>query len=122
MQSYNSAGLPYKVYTALLTQTGTDNPIAHVLQNTLGGTLVWTYDADGLYTATLAGLFNDFDSVFIVGNFFGNDSSSPRNYIASTQAPDSISLQIMDDNGTLMPLMGDEGANLRCPIEIRVYN
>lgn len=30
--------LPYKVYTALLTQTGTDAPVATVLENTLGGT------------------------------------------------------------------------------------
>jgi hypothetical protein len=29
-------GLPYLVYTALLTQTGTDAPVATVLQNTLG--------------------------------------------------------------------------------------
>jgi len=47
----------YKVYTALLTQSGTDAPTATVLENNLGGTVVWTRDTYGLYTATLSGAF-----------------------------------------------------------------
>jgi len=46
-----------KVYAALLTQSGTDAPTATVLENTLGGTVVWTRDDTGLYTGTLAGAF-----------------------------------------------------------------
>jgi hypothetical protein len=34
----NSYSLGYTVYTALLTQTGTNAPVATVLQNTTGGT------------------------------------------------------------------------------------
>ena len=34
----------YKVYTALLTQTGTNAPVATVLENTLGQTPTWYYD------------------------------------------------------------------------------
>lgn len=48
---------PYKVYTALLTQTGTNAPVATVLEDTLGGTVVFSYDAVGSYTATLTGAF-----------------------------------------------------------------
>ena len=33
---------PYKVYTALLTQSGTNAPVATVLENTLGGEIVWS--------------------------------------------------------------------------------
>jgi len=47
---------PYKVYTALLTQTGTTAPVATVLENTIGN-IVWTYDSTGFYFATLAGAF-----------------------------------------------------------------
>ena len=36
----------YKVYTASLTQTGTDAPVANVLENTIGD-IVWTYSSDG---------------------------------------------------------------------------
>lgn len=46
-----------KVYRALLTQTGTDAPVATVLANTLGGTVEWYYDGTGQYTATLTGVF-----------------------------------------------------------------
>ncbi len=38
-----AGGASYDVYTALLTQTGTDAPVATVLENTLGAvTVVWT--------------------------------------------------------------------------------
>jgi hypothetical protein len=50
----------YKVYTALLTQTGTDTPVATVLENTLGGEPVWVRNDVGEYTATLNNAFNNF--------------------------------------------------------------
>ncbi len=43
---------PYKVYTALLSQTGTNAPIATVLENTLGFIPVWTRNAEGNYGVT----------------------------------------------------------------------
>ena len=46
-----------KVYRALLTQTGTDAPVATVLENTLGGAVVWTYSDVGVYIGTLTGAF-----------------------------------------------------------------
>jgi hypothetical protein len=46
-----------KVYRALLTQTGTDAPVATVLENSLGGVVVWTYDSPGSYFGTLVGAF-----------------------------------------------------------------
>jgi len=49
--------IPYKVYTALLTQTGTSAPTAIVLENTLGGTVVWTRLSTGTYVGTLASAF-----------------------------------------------------------------
>jgi hypothetical protein len=48
---------PYLVYTALLTQSGTNAPVATVLENTLGGTVVWSRDVAGIYVATLSGAF-----------------------------------------------------------------
>ena len=49
----------YKVYTALLTQTGTNAPVATVLENTLGGEVVWSYVSIGNYLATLSGAFTE---------------------------------------------------------------
>lgn len=47
----------YKVYKAFLTQTGTNAPVATVVENTLGGTPVWSYFGVGTYELTLAGAF-----------------------------------------------------------------
>jgi hypothetical protein len=41
----------YLVYTALLTQSGTDAPVATVLENTLGGAVALNYDGVGGYYA-----------------------------------------------------------------------
>lgn len=50
-------GLDVKRYVALLTQSGTDAPVATVLENSLGGTVVWAYVSAGIYTATLASAY-----------------------------------------------------------------
>lgn len=54
-----AAGYPdgTKIYMALLTQSGTDTPVATVLMNTLGGTVVWTRANAGFYNGTLNGVF-----------------------------------------------------------------
>ena len=50
-------GSSYLVYTALLSQTGTDAPTVSLKENTLGGTVVWTRVTPGVYNGTLAGAF-----------------------------------------------------------------
>jgi hypothetical protein len=94
-----------KVYEALLSQSGTNAPTATVLTNTLGGTVVWTYDGVGIYLGTLTGAFtsaktvvlitgdnrgqylakrNDNNSVIIVtGNSAGTDSNDLLNGAAT---------------------------------------
>lgn len=49
-------GSSYLVYAALLTQSGTDDPVAIVLQNTIGA-IVWTRSGPGVYVGTLTGAF-----------------------------------------------------------------
>ena len=44
-----AGGLPYKVYTALLTQEGTAAPVATILQNTLGSDITWNRQSSGIY-------------------------------------------------------------------------
>ena len=46
-----------KVYIALLTQTGTNAPVATILENTLGGGHVWSYESSGGYYLTLSNAF-----------------------------------------------------------------
>jgi hypothetical protein len=70
---------PYKVYTAFVTQTGTDAPVPTILENTLEGNIVWTRVDTGVYEGTLNGAFlqgktvclvtpDHFDSLTFVGS------------------------------------------------------
>lgn len=66
MQEFKVILLGYRSYTALLTQTGTDAPVATVLENTIGLNLNWVREYAGGYTLR----FNeeiDTDKIFIPG-------------------------------------------------------
>ena len=55
IQEVVDAALGYKVYTALLTQTGVNPPVATILKNTTGGTIAFAYDNVGVYRAVITG-------------------------------------------------------------------
>lgn len=62
----DAAARPYKVYTALLTQTGTNAPVATVLENTLGATISYSLGGTGFVVATSSTTsFTDPNKVFI---------------------------------------------------------
>lgn len=100
----------YLVYTALLSQSGTDAPVATVLENTLGGTVVWTYAETGVYTATLAGAFPTSKT----GIFFGNTNSFSMN--AYRVSDNAVNLSTIDSNTSAA-----DGYLNDTIIEIRVY-
>ncbi len=87
-----------KVYIALLTQTGMDAPTATVLQNTLGGTVVWSRLSAGTYAMTLAGAFGNTGNTYQYtgfnansGNIYGvihTDNSPNENSLNSYAAAD----------------------------------
>jgi hypothetical protein len=64
-----------KMYVALLTQFGTDAPVATVIVNTLGGTVVWTRTDIGEYDATLSGAF-PVDKVIAPGTVIASDTGT----------------------------------------------
>jgi hypothetical protein len=53
-----------KVYRAKFTQTGTSDPVVTVIENTLGGTVVWTRVDVGTYLVTLAAAFTTKTQIF----------------------------------------------------------
>ena len=105
----------YKVYTALLTQSGTDAPVATVLENTIGD-IVWTRFNTGEYLATLAGAFIDGKTYINIGQnvTYGigtgaiNTTENTLNTIRVNSSSDFAGFE--DDILT------------NTPIEIRVYN
>lgn len=101
----------YKTYVALLSQTGTNAPIVTVLENTLGGTIVWSRSSAGVYHGTLTG-------AFIVGKTTMNASvTTSSSLIASGTTLDiaAINTQKADT------LVSTDGQLANAMIEIRVY-
>jgi hypothetical protein len=99
-------GASYLVYTALLTQTGTNAPVATVLENTLGGTVVWTRDDVGTYYGTLSGVFTE-----------NKTWGSPY---AKTPV-DQFKLYWVSVNSVSLLTYGFDNQLDNTPVEIRVY-
>lgn len=112
----DAAARPYKVYTALLSQSGTSAPTAIVLENTLGGTVVWSRSSTGIYHATLSGAFITNKTICQTSSTYGGLSNYgmviPR--ITGTNFIEIIS--ILPD--TKIPT---DGLLSSAPIEIKVY-
>jgi hypothetical protein len=105
----------YKVYTALMSQTGTNAPTAIVLENTIGS-ILWTRVSTGVYRATLADTFL-IDKLFIPCPSNGFDSSV-------NTGGGGASYKLARNNDAIIQLTTsstDDVLNYT-PIEIRVYN
>lgn len=111
----------YLVYSALLTQTGTDAPTATILENTLGGVPVWTRNTAGVYTATLAGVFT-VDKTFISSAtvYRGAEATGTVSPVANVNANEVVirTHEIIASFGSQE--LADAVLN-KTPVEIRVY-
>ena len=107
---------PYKVYTALLTQSGTSAPTAIVLENTLGGTVFWSYFNTGSYIGTLTGAFNTTKTTVQITR--GNPSITPFTTNMAGQCLDNNSFGITTFSTT--SYVDSQLSN--CTLEVRVYN
>lgn len=111
----DSAVRPYKVYTALLTQTGTSAPTVTVIENTLGGTVVWAYDVVGQYSANLTGAF--IGSKTVAFTMMGSSSGADTlNFNYGNSTVNQMSLVHKNSSG-----INVDGIS-KASIEIRVYN
>lgn len=105
----------YKVYTALLSQTGTGAPAATVLENMLGGTVVWSREAQGVFRATLTGAFTTGKTGFFIQPM--NNATHEGFFLHSASDEDYVefhAVQSSDESD-----QDDTLANTL--IEIRVY-
>ena len=109
------ATLPYKVYTALLSQSGNNAPVATVLQNTLGGTVVWSRLGLGGYNGTLSGAFTTNKTTVSISNGWMNGIYYIRAGVASTNV---IAVSTFENTSNTDSLLD----NTATSIEIRVYN
>ncbi len=105
--------LPYKVYTALLTQTGTDAPVATVLQNTLGGEVVWYRDDVGVYFGGFTGAFPSGKSFSLTQSVFESTLNRFETMVISV---DEVEFRTSAPDGSLQ-----DDLLRNTPIQIQVY-
>lgn len=109
----------YKKYVALLSQTGQDDPVATVLENTLGGVPVWTRYSMGQYLCTLPDAFPKLKTFCSVtrGYDWGNLGNI---YFGHAVGDDFLYMYFLDYSGSSNDIMnGPSGNDLY--VEIRVY-
>ena len=111
----NSSARPYKVYTALLSQIGTNAPTATVLENTLGGTVVWSRNITGEYYGTLTGAFTSGKTYATIVNGSRVDGI-PLYYQTARISSDVVRIISIKGTGQTDSLI----SGMSC--EIRVYN
>lgn len=106
---------PYKVYTALLSQSGTSAPTAVVLENTLGGLITFTYSGVGNYTIDSVDELFTIDKTFVMKPTEMDDNI---NYRITIEGLDYDVITINSyNNGTFA-----NDIISRLFIEIRVYD
>lgn len=101
----------YKKYVALLSQSGTNPPTAIILESTLSGDLVWSYNAAGYYWGSLSGEFTTDKTMVIISGVYKGAAQAKRrtdNEIAVYTTDVATNTQV---NGLLN----------ETTIEIRVY-
>lgn len=102
-----------KIYRALLTQSGTSNPTAVVLENTLGAAIDWVRLDVGSYEGQLAGAFT-FQKTFLMVN-----------PVTGADNPDLVSFSLNTTDAVTIitgqsPSLADGVLNLTA-VEIIVY-
>jgi hypothetical protein len=106
----------YKVYTALLNQSGTNAPVATILENGIGA-IEWVYDSPGIYRGILLGAFPE-NKTYPVIHFNGQ-------YDAEIRVPNITFHRIDDDQLWLSFHMVEtsfvNSGLVDTPLEIRVY-
>jgi len=115
-ESFSTGSSPsYSVYTALLSQTGTNAPVPTILEDTTTG-ITWNYDSVGFYYATISGGF-DITKTAI----FGLSPNGAYNGFVTGR----VSVDI--DSGILYIYVQNSGGigmddwNAPLTIEIRIY-
>lgn len=101
----------YKHYIALLFQSGTSDPTAYVLENTLSSGITWVRDAVGEYLGTLTGEFTEYKTTVVCNNTMQGEIISGR------KNNDKVQVYTYNSSGT-----ATDGQLLYSTIEIRVYS
>lgn len=104
----------YRSYVALISQSGTSNPTAIVLENSLGD-ITWVYDGVGYYFGQLDNSF-PIEKTFVLSPSTGYDAG-----VLDGGGGNPYNIYRDGDNYIIIRTDADDTLNYS-PIEIRVYN
>ena len=105
---------PYKIYTALLSQSGTAAPVAIILENTIGD-IVWTRTGVGQYKGTLSGAFTLNKTFIVVKSVYTSGIHDGKVFFETSESANEIWL----NHWSIAQQPFDSFPNTE--IEIRVY-
>ena len=114
-----SGGLPYKLYSAILTQTGTNPPVDTILYNDTGAVPLWSYDSTGHYTAVFNGAIPDQKATVLVGGTERFDTGLGYGRQRATDAV-VVNSVLLDGGFTGNPVLSDDVLQLTS-IEVHIY-
>ena len=103
-----ATGLGYTAYTALLTQTGTNAPVATLLQNNTGATFTWARTGSGTYTITASSNAFTSNKTIVFYNLGEYAASSRYPWVRTSDTVVTLSL-------------GGDGRITNGAFEIRIY-
>ena len=108
---------PYDVYTALITQSGSDAPVATVLENTFNTSLTWTRTGTGTYSIGATGSF-PVSGTFCHATMHSVNQGSEGHVTFGQLSNDTCRLKVYTSSSF------EEVDNFNKPIsiEIRTYN
>lgn len=108
------------VYRALMNQSGTNAPVATVLENSIGS-IVWARTVAGIYTATLAGAFPASKTFTTITSSRGINQDDAGLYSIVRTSANVLTLQVVffDPGGGSANL--SDNLMTDTPLEILVY-
>lgn len=101
-----------KVYRALLTQSGTAAPVATVLENSLGGTVVWARTGVGVYTGTLASAFTANKTLPVNPSQFRYEDGNGAGYMITLTSANVITIESIDSSINADGILSGNPVNL----------
>ncbi len=108
---------PYKKWVGAFVNNGTSAPTVTVLENSLGGTVVWTRSTTGTYIGTLSGAFNVATAKTLI-DFSGGAGTTANGFFSSLGATSANTVQF---STYISGSLADSVLNGYTWIEIRVY-
>jgi hypothetical protein len=111
----------YKVYTATITQTGLNPPVATVFQDDFNGAFTFLYNGPGEYAiSSTDGIFTENKTYLTIGQYALNldGQGTFRNSFYWNSTTD-LRIQTQVNGG---PWAFQDDVLVNIPIEIRVYN